>query len=237
MFDVLVYLYENYGALHACPDSDSLSKRLTDAGFDDEEISDALTWLSGLQLVTSESIAIGPESERAFRVYAATEFERLGFEAVGFLSFLEQASQLTPTQREIVIERALATDETPISIDKLKVIVLMVLWSQQADIDVLLLEELLGAGDDKNLTGSVGALPPTSPDAPVIRERPAALARSTTATKPLALPVCVPFLFNCYPEKRNKLRSRSFWVPFIDVENTDHCREAFRGRGHRALAG
>ncbi|HYM48232.1 MAG TPA: DUF494 family protein, partial [Burkholderiaceae bacterium] len=54
-------------------------------------------------------------------------------------------------QREIVIERALATDETPISIDKLKVIVLMVLWSQQADIDVLLLEELLGAGDDKNL--------------------------------------------------------------------------------------
>ncbi|MDQ3445234.1 MAG: DUF494 domain-containing protein, partial [Pseudomonadota bacterium] len=39
MFDVLVYLYENYGALHACPDSDSLSKRLTDAGFDDEEIS------------------------------------------------------------------------------------------------------------------------------------------------------------------------------------------------------
>ena len=104
-----------------------------------------------MQLVTSESIAIGPESERAFRVYAATEFERLGFEAVGFLSFLEQASQLTPTQREIVIERALATDETPISIDKLKVIVLMVLWSQQADIDVLLLEELLGAGDDKNL--------------------------------------------------------------------------------------
>ena len=73
VFDVLVYLYENYGALHACPDSDSLSKRLTDAGFDDDEISDALIWLSGLQMVTSESIAIGPESERAFRVYAGGE--------------------------------------------------------------------------------------------------------------------------------------------------------------------
>ena len=47
MFDVLVYLYENYGALHACPDADSLSKRLTEAGFDDEEISEALTWLQG----------------------------------------------------------------------------------------------------------------------------------------------------------------------------------------------
>ncbi len=149
MFDVLVYLYENYGALHACPDADSLSKRLIDAGFNDEEISDALVWLSGLQLVTSESIALGPESERAFRVYAALEVEQLGVEAIGFLSFLEQAAQLTPTQREIVIERALATDEAPISLEMLKVIVLMVLWSQQADIDVLLLEELLGASDGR----------------------------------------------------------------------------------------
>ena len=64
-------------------------------------------------------------------------------------SFLEQAAQLTPTQREIVIERALATDETPISLEMLKVIVLMVLWSQQADIDVLLLEELLGSADER----------------------------------------------------------------------------------------
>ena len=151
MFEVLVYLYENYGALHACPDADSLSKRLTDAGFDDEEISDALSWLSGLQLITSESIAVGPESERAFRIYAPIEFERLGLEAVGFLSFLEQAAQLIPTQREIVIERALATDETPVSLEMLKVIVLMVLWSQQADIDVLLLEELLGAGENRPL--------------------------------------------------------------------------------------
>ena len=40
VFDVLVYLYENYGAPHACPDADSLTKRLTAAGFDDEEITE-----------------------------------------------------------------------------------------------------------------------------------------------------------------------------------------------------
>lgn len=144
VFDVLVYLYENYGALHACPDSDSLAKRLTAAGFDDEEISDALGWLQGLQQVSEQSIAVGPESDRAFRIYAAIEFERLGIGAIGFLSFLENAGQLTPTQRELVIERALAVDETPVPLEMIKVIVLMVLWSQQADIDVLLLEELLG---------------------------------------------------------------------------------------------
>jgi Smg protein len=151
VFDVLVFLYENYGALHACPDTDSLTRRLTAAGFDDDEISDALAWLSGLEQVTQESIAVGPESERAFRIYAALEIDRLGADAIGFLSFLEHAGQLTPTQREIAIERALATDESPIPIEMLKVIVLMVLWSQQADIDVLLLEELLDSGDDRQL--------------------------------------------------------------------------------------
>jgi Smg protein len=149
VFDVLVYLYENFGALHACPDADSLTKRLTAAGFDDDEISEALAWLSGLEQVTQESVAVGPESERAFRIFARAEIDRLGTEAIGFLSFLEHAGQLTPTQREIVIERALATNETPVDLEMLKVIVLMVLWSQQADIDVLLLEELLDDGDDR----------------------------------------------------------------------------------------
>lgn len=144
VFDVLVYLYENFGALHACPDSDSLAKRLTAAGFDDEEISDALGWLQGLQQVSEQSIAVGPESDRAFRIFASIEVERLGTAAIGFLSFLEHAGQLTPSQRELVIERALAVDETPVPLDMIKVIVLMVLWSQQADVDVLLLEELLG---------------------------------------------------------------------------------------------
>jgi Smg protein len=151
VFDVLVYLYENYGALHACPDPDSLSRKLTAAGFDDEEISEALSWLQGLQLVTQQSVAVGPESARSFRVFAKVESERLGIESIGFLSFLEHAGQLTPTQREIVIERALAIEDTPIPLAMTKVIVLMVLWSQQADIDVLLLEELLHDGSERDL--------------------------------------------------------------------------------------
>ncbi|HQR23077.1 MAG TPA: DUF494 domain-containing protein [Burkholderiaceae bacterium] len=151
MFDVLVYLYENYGAPHACPDADSLSRKLTAAGFDDEEINEALAWLQGLEEVTEQSVAVGPESERSFRVYASIETKRLGTDSIGFLSFLENAGQLTPTQREIVIERALAIKESPIPLDVIKVIVLMVLWSQQVDIDILLLEELLHDGSERDL--------------------------------------------------------------------------------------
>ena len=45
--------------------------------------------------------------------------------------------------REIVIDRGLASPETPVPLDKIKIIALMVLWSQEAEIDNLVLEELL----------------------------------------------------------------------------------------------
>ena len=151
MFEVLVYLYENYGALTACPDSDSLSQSLVEAGFEKEEVSEALAWLQGLARVTEDLVTLRGASESSFRVYASFETRRLGAAAIGFLSFLENEGQLTPSQREIVIERALATDEKTVPLAKLKVIVLMVLWSQSADIDVLLLEELLDDGEDRLL--------------------------------------------------------------------------------------
>lgn len=143
MFNVLVYLYEHYGEPQACPDPDSLAESLAAAGFEADEISDALAWLQGLARVTADSVALGPASDTSFRIYAESELGCLDVAARGFLAFLEAAGQLTPTQREFVIERALACDEAPIRLATLKIIVLMVLWSQQAEIDILLLEELL----------------------------------------------------------------------------------------------
>ncbi len=143
MFEVLVYLYENYAFASSqqtqWPDAEALTRKLSAVGFDEDEISEALEWLQGL----------------ARRSYAGFEVERLGHEAIGFLSFLEGQQQLSSSQREIVIERALAMastdDDWKVPLAKIKLIVLMVLWSQQADVDVLLLEELLDDGDDRRL--------------------------------------------------------------------------------------
>jgi len=158
MFDVLVYLYENFPAFSGqggTTDADVLARKLTAAGFDKDEISDALAWLQGLAQVTQASLAVREASERTFRIYPGFESERLGTEGVAFLAFLESAGQLSSAQREIVIERALAVGqqdgEWPVQLAKLKLIVLMVLWSQQQDIDVLLLEELLDDGDERLL--------------------------------------------------------------------------------------
>jgi len=143
MFDVLVYLYENYGAFEACADAGALSRCLADAGFDDDEIREALAWLQGLAQIVEEVDPVRLDSSTGLRVYTAAETRHLGAPAVGFLMYLDSAAQLTPRQREIVIERALAITDSPLSVATLKIIVLMVLWSYSADVDFLLLEELL----------------------------------------------------------------------------------------------
>jgi Smg protein len=143
MFDVLVFLYENYSALSACPDVEALTRRLSDAGFDEDEIADAMVWLHGLASVTLSSCAPQRADPEAFRAYTNQEYAALGAAAVGFIASLDRDGQLDPAQREIVIERACALGETPITIDRLKIIVLMVLWSQSVDVDLILLQDLL----------------------------------------------------------------------------------------------
>jgi len=143
MFDILVYLFENYYQSDLYPDQDALARKLTAAGFEHEDISDALSWLQGLSTRDASTFPDSLEGSTAFRGYADVEAAKLGVEGRGFLAFLEGAKVLTPLLREIIIERAMALSEDSVSVEKLKVIVLMVLWSQQHSIDSLILEELL----------------------------------------------------------------------------------------------
>ena len=48
MFEVLVFVYENYWRGDACPELDQLGRKLSAAGFDSDEIDQALQWLAGL---------------------------------------------------------------------------------------------------------------------------------------------------------------------------------------------
>jgi Smg protein len=150
MFDVLVYLYENYGALQSCPDAAALSRSLSEAGFEDEEIRDALVWLQDLASATQVEGVDALDGAGGFRLFTAAELSHLGAEGIGFLVNLEQAGQLDAARREAVIERALATAEAPVPLATLRVIVLMVLWSLSTDVDLLLLEDLIG-GDEPRL--------------------------------------------------------------------------------------
>lgn len=140
MIDILVYLFENYQP-DACPAPAVLTKKLTAAGFAADDISAALHWLDGLG--DNESLLPISESSDAIRIYSASEQEKLSVEARGFLAFLEHAEAIDTVLRETIIERALALPAEIVSVDRLKVIVLAVVWRRQHAMDALILEELL----------------------------------------------------------------------------------------------
>lgn len=177
MFEVLVYVYENYWQGDACPEPRQLSRKLSAAGFEAEEIEAALIWLGGLQLaargsrgvsapdVSTPSVSVKavssgttrdvapedlaaqpqpplPQSPGSLRVYSVAEQDHLGAESLGFVSFLESAGVLPSHMREIVMDRAMAAPGEPLSLDDLKIIVLMVYWSVGAEPDALVLDEL-----------------------------------------------------------------------------------------------
>lgn len=140
MFDVLVYLYENYWRPDACPDHAQLTRKLSAVGFESDEIQEALSWLDGL--ASAAESHDGTQGEHSLRVYTVAEQEHLGEESIGFISFLESAGVLRPPMREIVVDRAMAIPGGPVPLEDLKIIVLMVFWSLGEEPDALILDEL-----------------------------------------------------------------------------------------------
>jgi len=140
MFDVLVYLYENYWRPDACPEHAQLARKLTAVGFESEEIEEALSWLDGL--ANTAGSYVGAKASQGLRVYSAAEHEHLGEDCIGFISFLESAGVLPPPMREMVVDRATAIPGGPVDLESLKIIVLMVFWSLGEEPDALILDEL-----------------------------------------------------------------------------------------------
>lgn len=156
MFEVLVYVYENYWHGDACPELQQLGRKLSAVGFEADDISQALQWLDGLNIAShnTELIDISQssadhhtESAHSLRVYSVVEQDRLGAACLGFIRFLETAEVLSPHMREIVLDRAMAAATQPIDLDDLKIIVLMVYWSIGLEPDALVLDELCDDAD------------------------------------------------------------------------------------------
>ncbi|MHB1676392.1 MAG: Smg family protein [Sulfuriferula sp.] len=143
MFDILIFLFENYPQIELAPDRDALTIKLHAAGFNVSEIDQALDWFSDLGSLNSTQYPASLADHHAIRVYAPYELERIDAQSRGFLLFLEHAGVLNPLQREWIIDRVLALDEQEASLEKIKWIALIVLWSQNPNQDYLLLEDML----------------------------------------------------------------------------------------------
>jgi Smg protein len=142
MFEILMYLFESYFDAGSYPEPDKLSRKLSAAGFEGEEISEALSWLSALQEQNPDSY---PErlEHSGHRHFAELELQYISDEARQFLLFAEQHQLISATEREMIIDRSVALKQENLAPDKLKLIMLMVLWNRHQDLDPLLIEELL----------------------------------------------------------------------------------------------
>jgi Smg protein len=133
MFDVLMYLFENYmeEGSEFTPDHDSLVFELTEAGFPSGEVNKAFSWLEDLtNLRNNESELPESPGNESFRMYAPEEQQRLDPDSQGFIMFMEQSGVLDAVTRELVIDRVMALDLEEISLDQLKWVILMVLFNQ-----------------------------------------------------------------------------------------------------------
>ena len=131
IFDVLIYLFENYldGDSDNYPDTDVIASELLEAGFQQPDVSKAFDWLESLAEIDS----ISPAISSSFRIFSSQEKSVFDMECRGFLMFLEHNGILSPANREIAIDRAMALKDENITLERLKWIVLMVLLSQPGD--------------------------------------------------------------------------------------------------------
>jgi Smg protein len=130
VFDVLMYLFENYYMDEDSPvrpDRAVVQQELSQAGFPMREIDRAFTWMDGL---TNEQQRPSLQAKHSIRHFSAAELDRLDTECRGFLLFLEQMGVLNPETRELAIDRAMALETEDFDMDQLKWVILMVLFNQ-----------------------------------------------------------------------------------------------------------
>ena len=131
IFDVLIYLFENYidEDLDLIPDTQGINTELVQAGFEQAEINNAFNWLETL----AEQDSIEPATAATFRIFSSQEAIKLDTECQNLLIFLENNAILTAFTREVVVDRAMALENKQLTLNELKWTVLMVLLSHSDD--------------------------------------------------------------------------------------------------------
>ena len=144
MFELLIYMFENYLSSKNYIDYNNISLELKAAGFDNEDIEDAFDWFSQLKAMSDKN----PTEKRSFqnenlRIFTDKEYKKIAADGLGFVLFLEQAKVLTPSEREIIIDRAMALNQNIITIDEVRWVVMMALWNNGKENDYLFVEDAL----------------------------------------------------------------------------------------------
>ncbi|KAF0814531.1 Protein Smg [Andreprevotia sp. IGB-42] len=140
MLEVLAYLFEAFHSADGVPELPALARQLDAVGFESDEIQEALAWLSELSQLDVDAYQDVPDTPRWLHPLEAA---RLDADALTYWHYLEHGKVLRPAEREMALDRVLADSQNEIGAERLKLIVLMVVWRKRDELSNLLIEEIL----------------------------------------------------------------------------------------------
>ncbi|WP_198262490.1 DUF494 family protein [sulfur-oxidizing endosymbiont of Gigantopelta aegis] len=143
VLDILMYLFETYleDDDSDIPSEDSIRNELSKIGFQDAKVTKAFDWLDDLAVLKDDfsdevtfNIKQGQHAERyqknhSIRIFSPLEIEKFDIQARGVLIDLVELNVITPGQRELIIDKALALDIAHIDQEQMKWVILMVLFN------------------------------------------------------------------------------------------------------------
>lgn len=142
MLSILVFLLGFFKNFEHFPEPEDLKNCLVSAGFDNDEIEEAMSWLSHLatsRVIDAEAI----DESCGIRIYSANENKKLSSSIRGFIQFLENEGGLTAQQREIMINQLVSLPDSDINLQSAKLVGLMVLWRHKKELPAQVRENLL----------------------------------------------------------------------------------------------
>jgi Smg protein len=147
MFEVLVYMFENYVEANVQPDHNTLAQELFEAGFDSSDINGAFEWFSSLETM-ADAIKDTPKLDtQAMRIYSADEISKIDVEGLSFLMFMQQSGVVNHALHEVIMDRAMALPQEHVGVDEIRWTALMALRKQGRTDDFLFVEDAM-FGDD-----------------------------------------------------------------------------------------
>ena len=143
MFEVLVFMFENYFAHHSTPENSILEQELSAAGFEQKDILGAFDWFQEMKNRLSDNRSEYTLSSQSLRVFSPHELMRLDAESISFITFMHQANVINDMERDLIVDRAMALHEPEITIEETRWITMMALWNQGREKDYLFVEDAL----------------------------------------------------------------------------------------------
>jgi Smg protein len=143
MFEVLVFMFENYIAPHVLPDNEVMAQELSAAGFEQSDIVGAVDWFHEMKTMQVEPTAIYSHKHTGMRIFTAAENKKINIESLSFIIFLQQAHVINDVERDLIIDRAMALKQEQIKIEEMRWITMIALWNEGREKDYLFVEDAL----------------------------------------------------------------------------------------------